>query len=38
MPHPLFIQEPGLMEKYVEAAARVMANLDAALAAPRPKD
>ena len=38
MPHPLFIQEPVLMEKYVEAAARVMANLDAALAAPRPED
>ena len=38
MPHPLFIQEAALMEKYVEAAARVMANLDAALAAPRPKD
>lgn len=38
MPHPLFIQEPGVMEKYVEAAARVMANLDAVLAAPRPED
>jgi dTDP-4-amino-4,6-dideoxygalactose transaminase len=36
MPHPLFIQDASLMERYVEAAARVMSNLGAVLAAPRP--
>jgi len=36
MPYPLFIQNASLMERYVDAAARVMSNLGAVLAAPRP--
>lgn len=36
MEHPLFIQEPSLMEQYVAAVARVVENLPVALAAPRP--
>lgn len=36
MEHPLFIQDAGLMEEYVSAFQRVMENLPAALATPRP--
>lgn len=36
MEHPLFIQDGALMERYVAAFGRVMQNLPAALAAPRP--
>ncbi|HWD64208.1 MAG TPA: DegT/DnrJ/EryC1/StrS family aminotransferase [Solirubrobacteraceae bacterium] len=33
-PHPIIIQSQSLMEDYLEAFAKVMANLDAALAGP----
>jgi dTDP-4-amino-4,6-dideoxygalactose transaminase len=36
MQYPIYIQDASLMERYVEAAAKVMADLGAVLAAPRP--